>query len=78
MDHRCKLNNLFAMLYVDDLTGLFMFRKPGQMVAAIKKYLLLLQKWLQKWRLKQAVDTCSYTVFSNNSNYSIKIHLDLK
>ena len=69
-------NSSYSMLYADDLTCLFIFKKPGHISCAIKRYLKLLELWLSKWRLKLSISKCSYTIFSNNR--SCKKRFDLR
>ena len=66
-----------TLVFADDLTTLFFFKKPGQILSRINKYLENLVRWLYKYRLKMNADKCCYTIFSGNGNCD-KIFLDLR
>ena len=46
------LNKSFSALFADDLSSIFIFKKPGHIRHKIKAYLASLFDWLFKWRLK--------------------------
>ena len=69
----------YSSLFADDLSTLFIFKKPGKIASAIKRYLESLVKWLFKWRLKMNASKCSYTIFSgsgsrNNTRFDLNIN----
>ena len=73
------LNNInvsYSMLYADDLTSFFIYKKPGKMKSIAKKYLGELEKWLFKWRFKLSVSKSCYTIFSKKPDK--KTDLDFK
>ena len=58
----------YSSLFADDLSTIFIFKKPGSIAAIMKKYLENLVKWLYKWRLKMNTSKCNYTIFSGNGS----------
>ena len=58
----------YSSLFADDLSTIFIFKKPGSIAATMKKYLENLVKWLYKWRLKMNASKCNYTIFSGNGS----------
>ena len=58
----------YSSLFADDLSTIFIFKKPGRIEATIKKYLENLVKWLYKWRLKMNASKCNVTIFSGNGS----------
>ena len=52
------------MLYADDLTCIFIYKKPGQMLAQMKTYLLKLESWFKNWNFKISPSKCCYTIFA--------------
>lgn len=39
------LNKAYSMLYADDLTTFFIFKKPGKVISQAKRYLSCLERW---------------------------------
>ena len=57
----------YSLLFADDLVTLYCFKKPGKMLAVMKKYLKDLENWLYKWKMKMSGSKCSYIIFSNST-----------
>jgi exonuclease III len=72
-----KPNSAYSFLYADDLASMFIFRQPRKMLAQIKKHLLLIEVWLEKWRFKLSVHKCCYTIFSNNKSYKTRFNFSI-
>jgi hypothetical protein len=58
LTNKNKPNSAYSFLYADDLASMFIFHQPQKMLAQIKKHLLLLEVWLEKWRFKLSVHKC--------------------
>ena len=58
----------YSSLFADDLSTIFVFRKPGRIAATMKKYLESLVAWLYKWRLKINASKCSYIIFAGDGS----------
>lgn len=68
-------NKSYSLLFADDLTTFFIFRKTGNLEKIINKYLQKIEKWLALWRLKLNVKKSNYTVFCASKNYSLRLNL---
>jgi hypothetical protein len=62
-------NKSYLLLFADDLSSIFLFKKPGKIKVIIKRYLNQLQKSLIKWRFKLSLNKCNYTIFSNKISF---------
>jgi len=58
------LNKSFSALFADDLSSIFIFKKPGHIKHRIKAYLESLVDWWFKWRLKMNAKKCCFTIYS--------------
>lgn len=45
---------------------MFFFNKKGNIENQINKYLLEIEKWLSKWKMKMAPSKCRYMIFTQN------------
>jgi hypothetical protein len=70
-------NGSQSTLFADDLASTFFFKKKGIVENQIKKYLLDLELWLTKWKMKMAAHKCNYILFSKNKkndpNFELKL-----
>lgn len=66
-------NKSYSMLYADDLTCIFIYKKPGQMLALLKRYLFRLESWFKTWKFKVSISKCCYTIFSNGKKEKFNI-----
>ena len=65
------------MLYADDLTCIFIYKKPRTMLSQMKKYLKLLEIWFSKWKFKISVNKCCYTIFSNKASSKDRFKIEI-
>jgi hypothetical protein len=75
------INNLkkfsYSLLFADDLASISCFIKSGSLTSFIRIFLLKLEIWLTKWKMKMmSAEKCSYMVFSK-SNRKTRINLKL-
>ena len=70
-------NLSYSELFADDLSTIFIFKKPGRIRRLINSYLESLVEWLFKWRLKMNASKCSYTIFSKGKKHGSSIVLRL-
>jgi hypothetical protein len=70
-----KQNFSYYLLFADDLASISCFKKPGKLMSFIRGYMLKLEIWLRKWKLKMSAEKFSYSVFNN---YYKKMNLDIK
>ena len=70
-------NRSGSLLYADDLAKMFMFDKRGQIEQIINKYLVLIEKWLIKWKLKMSASKCNYIIFHNGPTRPALLNLNL-
>jgi hypothetical protein len=74
---RSKSNCNGSVLYADDLASLFIFRKTGNLEKTINKYLIELEKWLIKWKMKMSAKKCSYITFTQSNDSFDKFRFKL-
>jgi hypothetical protein len=73
-------NKSYSLLFADDVSTFFIFKKLGKTEKAIKDYMLSMQAWLSKWRLTMHPKKCNQMLFNINSNkqlnkkHSFKLH----
>jgi hypothetical protein len=70
-------NGSQSTLFADDLASTFFFKKKGIVENQIKNYLLDLELWLTKWKMKMAAHKCNYILFSKNKKNDPKFELKL-
>ena len=71
-------NKAYSFLFADDLNSFYIFKSFANVEKKINKDLLLLEKWLVKWRLLMAPSKCNYLVFSTaNKSESERLNLKL-
>jgi hypothetical protein len=70
-------NISFSLLYADDLSSSFIFKRSGNIESIVNKYLRFVKEWLCKWKLNMSAHKCSYIVFSQNKkiNHTLKLYL---
>jgi exonuclease III len=71
-----KTLSIFSLLYADDLVVLCIYKKGAKM-KKLEEGLTKLEEWLSNWRLKVAVNKCSYTVFTRSlaiPNHNIRFY----
>ena len=75
-----ETNKSFSNLYADDLNTSFFFtpKTIKQSEKKINNYLLELQKWLSKWKLKMSAHKCTYTIFSKNKKQMSSFNFNIK
>ena len=66
-----------SLLYADDLATMFIFNKRGQIEQTINKYLVSIEKWLIKWKLKMSASKCNYTIFHSGPTRPVSLNLNL-
>ena len=71
------LNRIFSALFADDLSSIFIFKKPGHIRHKIKAYLESLVDWLFKWRLKMNAKKCCFTIYSQGGGNGLDFDLRL-
>jgi hypothetical protein len=65
------------LLFADDLASLNCFKKPRKLTSFVREYILKLEIWLRKWKLKISAEKCCFTIFSKGYKKK-KINLDIK
>ena len=65
----------YSALFADDLSSIFIFKKPGKIIHLMKAYLASLVEWLFKWRLKMNASKCCYTIFSQAGHGKLAFNL---
>jgi hypothetical protein len=71
----------YSVLYADDLTVSFLFDKvtvkSDNVSDRVRNYLLEIEHWLCKWRMKMAPSKCNYTVFAKSNSTKNRFGLRL-
>ncbi len=66
-----------SLLFADDLFNFFGNKNLNRLQLIMQKYLLSLEDWLKKWRLKASVNKCSYNIYVKRGNCTKELDLQL-
>jgi len=73
-----KKNKCNFLLFADDLTSFFIFRKlNNKLKKKIHNYLKELEEWLSCWRLSMSANKSSFIIFNNSNSKIESENLDL-
>ena len=61
-------NKSHSLLFADDLSTIFIFKRQGNLTSTAQRYLNQLSKWLYINRLQMNASKCSYTIFANGNS----------
>ena len=71
----------YSLLYADDLTVFFSFKnvrlKDEDVSRRAQTYLVEIEEWLCKWRMRMAPSKCNYTVYSKKNACRSRFGLSL-
>ena len=72
-----QINQSYSLLFADDLTTFFIFKKTGHLNAQINKYLKEVEKWLIKLKMKMSAEKCNFIIFNKKSSSDPCLNLNL-
>jgi hypothetical protein len=61
-------NKSYTLLFADDISTFFIFKKSGSVKKTIKDYMLKMELWLSKWRLTMHPKKCNQMVFNSSGS----------
>jgi hypothetical protein len=68
-------NEQFSLLYTDDLSTSFIFKKSGNLEKTVNNYLEEIVSWLNQWKLKMSAHKCQHIIFTQNRKLNLELNL---